>query len=173
MLKCVASCDIIDEQGSNGTTIVWASNGPKVLLASSIPYLQFNGFAIDLEILGSEFDADGHIMIVIHFLLYELKHNAGLAHTYISWGFYLSLRWRWTWTNSGKHSFKCFNNRNYGKLKIIITIQMFSLIFVHSIGRTDWKNKNLILSVCYHFFALLLELNHPIMHLLCLAICLV
>lgn len=71
-MKGVLPGDIVDEEGSDGTPVVGASDRAKVFLSSCIPYLQFDNLLINFKIFGSEFDPDGDIMSVVNFLFDEL-----------------------------------------------------------------------------------------------------
>ena len=76
MLKCFASCDVVNEECPDRTTVIRPSYGSKILLPGGVPDLQLDGFSIYFQVLGRKLHADSHIVIVIHFLFDELKHDA-------------------------------------------------------------------------------------------------
>ena len=71
--------DVVDEQCSDGASVVGPRDGPEILLARSVPDLQLDGLVIDGERLGPELNADGHIVRGPGLILNELQDDAGLA----------------------------------------------------------------------------------------------
>ena len=89
--ECVSSTltkqlpgDIVDEQGSDGASVVRPRDGPEILLPCSVPDLQLDGLVIDGERLGSKLNADGHIVRGPCLILNELQDDAGLADSGIA-----------------------------------------------------------------------------------------
>ena len=68
--------DVIHQKCTDGTPIVRPSNGPEVLLARSVPNLQFDIFFLDWDGLGPELHADSHIVGCSGLVLDELQHYA-------------------------------------------------------------------------------------------------
>lgn len=59
VLVCLVFADIVNEQSSDGTSVVCRCDGTVSLLPSSIPDLCLNGLRIYLNRPGCELDADG------------------------------------------------------------------------------------------------------------------
>jgi hypothetical protein len=72
--------DVVDEEGADGGAVVGAGDGAEVLLAGSVPDLQLDDLLGELDGLGCELDADGHVVLRVDLLLHELLHHARLAH---------------------------------------------------------------------------------------------
>ena len=68
--------DIVDKKCSNSATVVGSGDGPEVLLACCVPYLQFDIFVVDRYGFCSKFYSNGDIMGNPSFVLDELKHDA-------------------------------------------------------------------------------------------------
>ena len=79
MGKSLFSGDVINKKRTDGTTVVWASDGPKILLAGSVPDLQLYSFVLDRDCLSSKLNSNGYIMSGTGFTLNELEDDTGLA----------------------------------------------------------------------------------------------
>ena len=80
--KCFPSLpgDIVDQQGSDGATIVGASDRPEVLLTGGVPDLEFDVLIIDGDSFCSELDADGDIVGDSGLVFDELEYDAGFSY---------------------------------------------------------------------------------------------
>jgi hypothetical protein len=67
------------------TFIVGIDDGPKSLLASSVPYLQLHDAIVDIERFESEVDSDGDHVIFIEVIVCEAKEEGRLAHCRITY----------------------------------------------------------------------------------------
>jgi hypothetical protein len=76
MGECVFASNVIDKQCTYGTTVIRSGDGPKILLASSVPDLEFDVFVLDGDRFSTKFNADCDIVGCSGFSLYELKYNA-------------------------------------------------------------------------------------------------
>lgn len=76
-------CDVVDEEGSNGRSVVGSSDRSEVLLSSSVPNLQFEGFIPEEQIPGGKLYSEGDLMIFIDLLFDELGDNTALADSCI------------------------------------------------------------------------------------------
>lgn len=56
--KRAAISDIIDEEDSLGTTEIGSGNGTEALLAGSVPNLELDASAINIDVLDLEIDPD-------------------------------------------------------------------------------------------------------------------
>lgn len=79
MGESLFSGDVINKKRTDGTTVVWASDGPKILLAGSVPDLQLYIFVLDRDCLSSKLNSNGYIMSGAGFTLNELEDDTGLA----------------------------------------------------------------------------------------------
>lgn len=84
MLKSFLSGDVIHQQCSDGTSIIRASDGSEILLACSVPDLQFDIFIPNINSLGPELNADSNIMGRPGLILDKLQHNAWFTDTCVS-----------------------------------------------------------------------------------------
>lgn len=84
MCKCFSPGYIVDQQCTDGTSVVGPCDGPKIFLACSVPNLQFNTFILDWDGFCPKLHTDSNIMSCPSFVLDELKHNARLSHTCIT-----------------------------------------------------------------------------------------
>lgn len=73
--------NVVDKEGTNGTSIVRTSDGAEVFLSCRVPDLKLDVFVVDRDSLGSEFDSDGHIVSDSGLVLDELEYDAGFAHS--------------------------------------------------------------------------------------------
>ena len=71
--------DVVDEEDSYGRAVVGTSDRSEVLLASSVPYLQFDCFVAEGQDSGGELDPQSDFVFVVHALLHELGDDAALA----------------------------------------------------------------------------------------------
>lgn len=58
VLVCLVLADIVDEESTNGTTVVCRGDGAVTFLASGIPDLGLDCFGVDLDAAGGELDTD-------------------------------------------------------------------------------------------------------------------
>jgi len=63
--------DVVDEQGPDGAAVVGAGDGAVALLARRVPDLGLDGFGVDLDAAGCEFDADGGFAVEVEFVAGE------------------------------------------------------------------------------------------------------
>jgi hypothetical protein len=70
--------------GSNGSSIVSISNSSKSLLASGVPNLIFNSFALNIDSFSSELDADGRLGVHSERTVYETRQKVGFSDTGIA-----------------------------------------------------------------------------------------
>lgn len=59
ILEGLTVCDIIDEDDSVGTLVVWGGDGLKSLLSCSIPDLKLDSAAVEIERANLEVNTDG------------------------------------------------------------------------------------------------------------------
>ena len=78
--------NIINQESTNSTSVVWSGDRSEILLAGSIPYLQFNGFVGEWDEGGSKLYSKCHLMIVAHFLLHKLGDDATFAYSFMGEG---------------------------------------------------------------------------------------
>lgn len=76
----VLASNIIDEKGPDGTPVVGSCDRSEVLLAGSIPNLEFNTFLLDGNGLGAKLHSDCYIVGCSRLILDELEHHAGFPH---------------------------------------------------------------------------------------------
>lgn len=67
--------NVIDQKCTNSASVVGTRNRPEILLASSVPDLEFDIFVIDRNSLGSEFNSNSHVMGHSCLILDELKYD--------------------------------------------------------------------------------------------------
>ena len=72
--------NIVDEQGSDGTAVVGAGDGPEIFLASSIPDLQFDGFLAHLNDLRAKFNSNSSVMVIFELVVEKLQYDGGLPN---------------------------------------------------------------------------------------------
>lgn len=75
--------DVIDKQGSDCAAVIRPSDGSKVLLTCSVPYLEFNVFIFNSDGPGGKLYPQCYLVILVHPLLDELQDYAGFANTLV------------------------------------------------------------------------------------------
>ena len=63
--------NVIDQQRSYSSSVVCGGDGSVSFLACRVPDLGFDGFCIDLDGAGGEFDADGGFGVEVEFVAGE------------------------------------------------------------------------------------------------------
>lgn len=71
--------DIVDEQRTHGATIVGRGDGAVAFLTRCVPNLGLDGFAVDLDAAGCEFDADGGLAVEVEFVAGESREQVRFA----------------------------------------------------------------------------------------------
>ena len=73
--------NVINKQCSDGAAVVGSGNRPEILLASSVPDLEFDIFVIDGNSFGPKFNSNGDIVGNSGLVLDELKDDTGFPNT--------------------------------------------------------------------------------------------
>ena len=76
--------DVVDEQGSDSTTVVGRSDSAVSLLSSSVPDLCLDRLRVDLNAASSEFDADGRFGVQVELIAGESREKVGLSDTRVA-----------------------------------------------------------------------------------------
>ena len=76
--------NVIDQQSTDGPFIVCAGDSFKGLLACSVPYLDFDGFVLDLADLRAKLHSECGFMLAFEFVIEESQQKARFAHIYIT-----------------------------------------------------------------------------------------
>ena len=76
--------DVVDEEDSDCWTVVWSSDRSEILLACSVPDLEFDGFIAEGEDSWSKLDSKSDLVVMVHALFHELSDNATLSYSSIS-----------------------------------------------------------------------------------------
>ena len=76
--------DVVDEQRSDGASIVGRRDGTVSLLASSIPDLSLDGLGVDLDRSSCKLNADGRFGLEVELVSSESTQQIGFAHTRVS-----------------------------------------------------------------------------------------
>ena len=84
MQECIPASDVVNEEGTNSTSIVGTSDGSEIFLPCCIPYLKFDIFILYGYGFGTKLNADGDIMGGSGFVFDELKDDAGLANASVT-----------------------------------------------------------------------------------------
>jgi len=84
MRESFFSGDVVNQQGSNGASVVGASNGPEVLLAGSVPDLQLDILILDGNGFGTEFDSNSDVVSGTGLAFDELEDDAGFTNSGVS-----------------------------------------------------------------------------------------
>ena len=77
--------NVVDEEYSNCWTIVWSSDRSEILLACSIPDLEFNGFIVEREDSWCKLYSESDLVIMVHALFHELSDDAAFSYTSVSY----------------------------------------------------------------------------------------
>ena len=70
-LKCLLLCDVVNEQGTNGSSIISTRDSSVPLLPCSVPDLSFDDFAIALNTLRSKLNTNRCLTLEVEFILGE------------------------------------------------------------------------------------------------------
>lgn len=76
--------DIVDEKGTDSTTVVGRSDGPISLLSSGIPDLRLDGLGVDLDRARGELDTDGGLGVQVELVTGEPTKQVGLSDARVS-----------------------------------------------------------------------------------------
>ena len=76
--------DIVDEKGTNGTTVVSRGDGTVTFLTSSIPDLSLDRLGIHLDRAGCELDTDSRLGVQVEFVPGESAQQVGLSDTRVT-----------------------------------------------------------------------------------------
>jgi hypothetical protein len=74
-----ATSDIVDDEGSNGATVISRCNGAEAFLTGGIPNLSFDLFAVDEHALSLKLDADSGFGIGIELVTGVASEEIGFA----------------------------------------------------------------------------------------------
>lgn len=84
ILVCLVLGDVVDEQGSDSTTVVGRSDSAIPLLPSSVPDLRLDRLSVDLDAASSEFDTDGRFGVQVELIASEPRKKVGLSDTRVA-----------------------------------------------------------------------------------------
>lgn len=84
ILVCLVLADIVDEEGTNGATVVGGGNGTVSFLAGGIPNLCLDGLGVDLDGARGEFDTDGGLGVEVELVAGESAEKVGFTNTRVS-----------------------------------------------------------------------------------------
>jgi hypothetical protein len=76
--------DVVDQQRSDGTAVVGRGDGAVSLLAGRVPDLGLDGFGVDLDGAGGEFDADCGFGVEVELVAGEAGEEVGFAYARVS-----------------------------------------------------------------------------------------
>lgn len=76
--------DIVDEEGTDGATVVGRGDGPVALLTSSIPNLCLDGLRVDLDRTSRKLHADGGLGVQVELVAGETTQQVGFTDTRVS-----------------------------------------------------------------------------------------
>lgn len=76
--------DVVDEEGTDGATVVGRGDGPVALLTSSIPDLCLDGLGVDLDRASRELHADGGLGVQVELVAGEPTQQVGFTDTRVS-----------------------------------------------------------------------------------------
>lgn len=76
--------DVVDKQGADCAAVVRPSDRSEVLLARSVPHLEFDVFILDSDGPGGKLYSQRDLVILVHALLDELQHHARFANTLVN-----------------------------------------------------------------------------------------
>lgn len=82
--------DIVHQQRAHCAAVVGGGDGAVAFLAGGVPDLGFDGFGVDLDGAGGEFDADGGLAVEVEFVAGETGEevrfpDAGVSYEYHWW----------------------------------------------------------------------------------------
>lgn len=76
--------DIVHQQRAHGAAVVGRRDGAVAFLARRVPDLSLDGFGIDLDGAGGEFNADGGFAIEVEFVAGESREQVGFPDAGVS-----------------------------------------------------------------------------------------
>mmetsp|Transcript_803 Transcript_803/g.1763 ORF Transcript_803/g.1763 Transcript_803/m.1763 type:complete len:161 (-) Transcript_803:18-500(-) len=79
VLKGAVLGNVIDEQSTDGAAVVGGGDGTVTLLASRVPDLCLDGFALRLDGLGGELNSDGRLGFEVELIAGEPRQEVGLT----------------------------------------------------------------------------------------------
>lgn len=77
--------DVVDEESSDGATVVGRGDGAVAFLAGGIPDLGLDGFGVNLDAAGGELDADCRLAVEVEFVAGETREKVGLSDATVSY----------------------------------------------------------------------------------------
>lgn len=81
---CLVLADVVDEQGTDGASVVSGSDGAVSLLPRGIPDLRLDCLLVDLDRPGGKLDADGRLRVQVELVSRESTEKVGLSDTRVS-----------------------------------------------------------------------------------------
>lgn len=76
--------DVVNEEGTDGATVVGGCDGAVTLLAGSIPNLGLDRLGVDLDRTGGELDTDGGLGVEVELVAGESAQKVRLANAGVS-----------------------------------------------------------------------------------------
>lgn len=76
--------NVVDEEGTDGATVVGRCDGPVAFLPSSIPDLCLDGLRVDLDRTSRKFHADGGLGVQVELVAGETTQQVGFTDTRVS-----------------------------------------------------------------------------------------
>lgn len=76
--------DIVDEKGTDGTTVVGGGDGTVSFLTSSIPNLCLDSLGVDLDGARGELDTDGGLGVEVELVASESAEKVGFTNARVS-----------------------------------------------------------------------------------------
>ena len=70
--------DVVDEESSDGTSVVRPGDGSEILLSSCVPNLHFDGVVADSHNFRPEFNPDSGVMMGFKLVIEELQDDGRL-----------------------------------------------------------------------------------------------
>lgn len=77
--------DVVDKEGTDGAAVVGRGDGAVTFLTSGIPDLGLDGFGVDLDAAGSEFNTDGRLAVKIELVTSEAREQVGFSDTAVTY----------------------------------------------------------------------------------------
>lgn len=84
VLVSLVLADIVNEEGTDGTTVVGGGDGAVAFLTSSIPDLRLDGLGVDLNGSRGELDTDGGLGVEVELVSGESAEKVGFTDTGVS-----------------------------------------------------------------------------------------
>jgi hypothetical protein len=83
-LVCLVLADIVDEEGTNGATVVGRGDSAIPLLPGCVPNLRLDRLCIDLDAPGRKLDADGRLGVEVELVAGESAQQVGFSDARVS-----------------------------------------------------------------------------------------